>query len=131
KKLAYQWDNVGLQVGSFAHETYKVMVSLDVTEEVVDEAINNNVNLIIAHHPLIFKSLHQINFDSVKGKVIKKLIKNNITVYAAHTNLDIANGGVNDLLCNALNITSPQPLADVQSEQLFKLVVFVPYSHAN
>src|SRR5690625_3628050 len=110
KNLAYDWDNVGLQVGSFSKETEKVMITLDVTESVVEEAIDQGVNLIIAHHPLLFKPLHQLNTDSVKGRVIKKLIAHDITVYAAHTNLDIAEGGVNDLLCNELDIRSTKPL---------------------
>lgn len=130
KELAYDWDNVGLQVGSNSGVTKKVMVTLDVMDSVVDEAIDEGVNLIIAHHPLLFKPLHQINFQSVKGKVIKKLIENNITVYAAHTNLDIAEGGVNDLLSDMLEITSRQPLIDVHTDKLLKLIVFVPRTHA-
>src|SRR5690625_3221138 len=86
--LAYGWDNVGLQVGNETDETKKVMVTLDVMKSVVDEAIEKNVNLIIAHHPILFKPLQTINFKTVKGNIIKKLIEHNITVYAAHTNLD-------------------------------------------
>lgn len=114
--LAYEWDNVGLQVGSKVHNTKKIMVTLDVTDSVVDEAIENDVNLIIAHHPLFFSKLSNINFESFKGKVIKKLIQNNISVYAAHTNLDIANGGINDILSKALNLQSTQHLVDIPSE---------------
>src|SRR5690625_1472330 len=80
QKLAYEWDNVGLQIGSHSEETNKIMITLDVLDTVVDEAIDSGVNLIIAHHPLIFKPLTQINFQSVKGKVIRKLIEHNITV---------------------------------------------------
>ncbi len=130
KKLAYDWDNVGLQVGSYTDKTKKILVTLDVLESVVDEAIANETNLIIAHHPLLFKALKNIDFQSVKGKIIKKLIKHDITVYAAHTNLDIANGGVNDLLCEALDLVSTEPLVDKQSENILKLVVFVPVTHA-
>lgn len=130
KNFAYDWDNVGLQVGSHADETKKILVTLDVLESVVDEAVANEVNLIIAHHPLIFSPLKNINFQSVKGKIIKKIIKHDITVYAAHTNLDIANGGVNDLLCEALNLVSTKPLVDKQTEKILKLVVFVPITHA-
>ena len=131
KELAYEWDNVGLQVGSHTDETKKVMVTLDVLKSVVDEAIEENVNLIIAHHPLLFKPLKEINFQTAKGNVIKKLIEHNITVYAAHTNLDIARGGVNDLLCDALGIVSSNPFIDIQSEKLLKLIVFVPRTHAD
>src|SRR5690625_4876700 len=96
KSLAYQWDNVGLQIGSRHQQTKNIMTTLDVTEKVVNEAIKKNVNLIIAHHPLIFKPLTHINLETWKGKIIQKLLANNITVYVSHTNFDIANGGMND-----------------------------------
>lgn len=111
--FAYEWDNVGLQVGSSRHETNKIMVTLDVTEAVVHEAIANSVNLIIAHHPLIFSKLKNINVDSFKGKVIQQLIQQNITVYAAHTNLDIAKGGVNDILSEALGLQRTKNLINI------------------
>ncbi len=130
RDLAYDWDNVGLQVGSAGDKTEKVLVTLDVIESVVDEAIRQEVNLIVAHHPLIFKPLKQIDFQSFKGKVIKKLIEHNITVYASHTNLDIAEGGVNDLLSEALHLTQTSPLVHVRNESFLKLSVFVPQTHA-
>lgn len=129
--LAYDWDNVGLQVGSFKSSTKKVLVTLDVLESVVDEAIEEKVDLIIAHHPMLFKPLKIIDFDDPKGRVIKKLIENNITVYASHTNLDIATGGVNDLLAERLDLTNLTNLIDVQTEKLIKLVVYVPETHAD
>jgi len=129
KELAYDWDNVGLQVGSHNKRVNRIMVTLDVLENVVDEAIEKDVDLIIAHHPLIFKPLKQLNHDTVKGKIINKLIKHDITVYATHTNLDIAKGGVNDMLADVLHIKGVKPLVPVKNESLFKLVVFVPKSH--
>jgi len=128
--LAYDWDNVGLQIGSYSERTKKVLVTLDVLEPVADEAIDAGVNLIIAHHPLIFKPLKRIDFQTPKGGTIKKLIENNITVYAAHTNLDIAQGGVNDLLADKLGLDDVQPLVDMREEPLLKLMVFVPKTHA-
>lgn len=127
--FAYDWDHVGLQVGSQVDETNKVMVTLDVLQSVVDEAIEKGVNLIVAHHPLLFRPLKKIDFQSVKGKIVKKLIEHNITVYAAHTNLDIAESGVNDLLLDKLGIENRKPLITTHKEQLIKLVVFVPLSH--
>src|SRR5690625_6778066 len=94
KKLAYDWDNIGLQLGSYHKEVKKVMITLDVLEPVVDEAIDNEVDLIISHHPILFKALKQINIDTPVGRTIQKLIQNNITVYSSHTNLDITKGGV-------------------------------------
>lgn len=127
--LAYDWDHVGLQVGSKNDKTNGVLVTLDVLEEVVDEAIEKEVNLIVAHHPLLFQPLKKVDFDSVKGKIVKKLIKHDITVYASHTNLDIAEGGVNDLLFDKLGIKNRKPFIPTHQENLIKLVVFVPLSH--
>lgn len=129
KYLAYDWDNVGLQIGSFNRPVKKIMVTLDVLESVVDEAIEHKIDLIIAHHPLLFKPLSQVNLDSPKGRTIRKLIQHNITVYAAHTNLDAADGGVNDMLCDALNIYSQEVLIESETEELFKIAVYVPKSH--
>ncbi|ASN05209.1 Nif3-like dinuclear metal center hexameric protein [Virgibacillus necropolis] len=127
--LAYDWDNIGLQVGSSTREVKKVMVTLDVLETVVDEAIEKEVDLIIAHHPLLFKPVKQINTDEVQGRVIQKLLNHNITVYAAHTNLDAADGGVNDMLCDAIGIKSTDLLIESKEETLYKLVVYVPITH--
>lgn len=129
KSLAYDWDPIGLQVGNISQQTKNVLVTLDVFESVVDEAIENDVNLIIAHHPLLFNAVQSIDLNTPKGKIIEKLIKHDITVYAAHTNLDIAEGGVNDLLSDALNLSNVQPLVPFKAEKLFKLVVFVPHTH--
>ncbi|GAA0443188.1 Nif3-like dinuclear metal center hexameric protein [Lentibacillus halophilus] len=131
KWLAYDWDNVGLQIGSYQTSVNKVMVTLDVLESTVDEAIANNVNLIIAHHPLLFKPLKQLDTDSPKGRVIRKLIAWDISVYAAHTNLDMANGGVNDMLCDRIGIYHRDILSVNYTEKMIKMVVFVPESHAD
>src|SRR5690625_2046805 len=130
KNLAYDWDNVGLQVGSYNRPVKRVMITLDVLESVVDEAIAKKTDLIIAHHPLLFKSLKQINIDTPVGRTIYKLIENNITVYAAHTNLDIAQGGVNDMLFDQLKINPKDYLVHLKTEKLYKLMVYVPKTHA-
>lgn len=129
KSLAYDWDNVGLQVGRFHDDTKRVLVTLDVTEGVVDEAIEKQANLIIAHHPLLFQPLKQINLDHPKGRVIQKLLKHHITVFAAHTNLDIAAGGVNDLLSEAIGLKQTEPLETLYQEDLYKVVIYVPETH--
>ncbi|WP_102027002.1 Nif3-like dinuclear metal center hexameric protein [Salirhabdus sp. Marseille-P4669] len=129
KTLAMEGDNVGLQVGTLNRPVRKIMVTLDVLENVIDEAIEKQVNLIIAHHPFLYKSLSQIDTNQEKGRIIKKLIQHDITVYAAHTNLDLANGGVNDMLIEALGLESDGAVMELGNEPLFKLVVFVPESH--
>lgn len=128
--LAYDWDPVGLQIGDASHTTKRVMTTLDVTESVVDEAIQYGVNLIISHHPLFFKSIQHIDAQLPKGKIIQKLMKHDITVYASHTNLDVAEGGVNDMLGGALALKQMRPLQPTQSENLIKVVVFVPKDYA-
>lgn len=129
KSLAYDWDNVGLQVGSYEQESKKVLVTLDVLNNVVDEAIEKEVDLIIAHHPLLFRPLHEIDFRKPKGKIVQKLIKHDISVYASHTNHDIAPGGINDLLSDALGLKNKRPLVPFKREDLFKLAVFVPVDY--
>src|SRR5690625_222146 len=89
KKLAYDWDNVGLQIGSFQKPVRKIMITLDVLESVVDEAVEKDVDLIIAHHPFMFQPMKELNTDTVRGRMIHKLLQHNITVYASHTNLEI------------------------------------------
>ncbi len=115
RDLAYDWDNVGLQVGTLNMKAKKVLVSLDLTKDVVKEAIDIKANMILTHHPLMFTPMDRIVFDSPKGWIIKNLIKHNITVYSAHTNYDLAEGGMNDVLANALNIQSPRML-DLEDE---------------
>lgn len=130
KELAEEGDKIGLQIGRLNQKVDKVMVTLDVLEEVVDEAIEKGVKLIIAHHPPLFRSLKAIRTDTVQGRLIEKLIKNDIAVYAAHTNLDVAKGGVNDLLAEALLLEDTKPLVTTQKEKLKKLAVFVPEEDA-
>lgn len=130
KRLAMEGDKIGLQIGRLNKKIKRVMIALDVLENVIDEAIEKNVELIIAHHPPIFRPLKSINMDTVQGRVIEKLIKHDITVYAAHTNLDVTKGGVNDLLAAALGIENAEVLVPTLNEKLVKLVVFVPASHA-
>lgn len=126
KHLAYEWDNVGLQVGSLQKSVQKVMVTLDVTPEVAQEAIENDVDLIIAHHPIIFRPLKNLRTDLPVGGLIEKLLQHNIAVYASHTNLDIAKGGVNDWLAEKLGLKNVDVLIPTHTEKLKKLIVFVP-----
>ncbi|RID89446.1 Nif3-like dinuclear metal center hexameric protein [Peribacillus asahii] len=126
KHYAMEGDPIGLHIGSLNKPVSKVMIALDVLEEVVDEAIENGVELIIAHHPLIYRPLKKIDTTSTAGRIVEKLIKHDIAVYAAHTNLDVAKGGVNDLLAEALQLQQTEVLAPTHEIALKKLVVFVP-----
>ncbi|MBO8168859.1 MAG: Nif3-like dinuclear metal center hexameric protein [Thermoanaerobacteraceae bacterium] len=126
---AEKWDNVGLQIGEPEAPVQKVLVTLDITEQVVDEAVFEKADLIVSHHPFIFDSVKKIRFDEPKGRMIKKLICNNIMVYVAHTNLDKADEGVNHYLAQCLGLKDTRVLAPSGSEKLYKLVVFVPQDY--
>ncbi|MGE7919470.1 Nif3-like dinuclear metal center hexameric protein [Viridibacillus sp. NPDC093762] len=132
KKLAaMDNDPIGLHVGNLNKPVTKVLVTLDVNEVVVDEAISAGCELIIAHHPPIFRKLSTLRTDTPQGQLFEKLIKNDIAVYAAHTNLDVAEGGVNDLLAEALGLQNYEVLVPTYSEQMIKLAIFVPVEHAD
>ncbi|MFX3674406.1 MAG: Nif3-like dinuclear metal center hexameric protein [Paenisporosarcina sp.] len=131
KAYALEGDAVGLQIGRLNQPVSNVLVTLDVTEEVVREAMEKNCQLIIAHHPPIYFPLKHVRTDLPTGKVVEMCIKHDIAVYAAHTNLDVAPGGVNDLLAGALELTDVKILEETYSEKLLKLAAYVPVTHAN
>lgn len=105
RQLAEEWDNPGLLVGDFDAGVEKIFVCLDVTEEVADMAVEFGADLIIAHHPLIFRSVKNFRTDLPLGRKLEILIKNDVAVFAAHTNLDSAAGGVNDVLAQKIGLT--------------------------
>ena len=100
--LKMDFDNVGLLVGDYEAEAGRCLLALDITVEVIQEAKNIGAELIVSHHPLIFGSIKSVTADDLTGRKIIELIKNDISAICMHTNLDIAQGGVNDALMNAL-----------------------------
>jgi dinuclear metal center YbgI/SA1388 family protein len=130
--LSYQeqYDNAGLIIGDENMETRKALITIDITEEIIDEAMKVDANLIISHHPVIFNSIKKITGKTYPERIIIKAIKNNIAVYAAHTNLDNIYEGVNYKICQKLGLSNLQILMPVKDE-LRKLVVFVPLDHAD
>lgn len=118
QSLAMEEDRgkIGLQVGTLNKPVKTIMVALDVLGDVIDEAVSHRVDLIIAHHPLIFHPLKKIATDSAHGRIIEKCMKHDITVYAAHTNLDAAKGGVNDLMAEALQLQNTEVLVPVDKQ---------------
>jgi dinuclear metal center YbgI/SA1388 family protein len=129
KHYALPDDKIGLQLGTLNKEIKKVMVALDVTDEVIDEAIAEQVDLIIAHHAIIYRPIQHLRTDTAAGRLYEKLIKHDISVYIAHTNLDVAEDGINDLMAEAIHLTDLACLEEVHTETLQKLVVFVPKEH--
>lgn len=127
--LAEGWDNPGLQAGDPQAEIDRVMLTLEVNIEVAREAKTRGAGLIICHHPLIFKPLSSLRLDQPGGKVLAYVIQHNIAVYAAHTNLDMAAGGVNDALAEILGLRETAVLAPTGRERYVKLVVFIPAAH--
>ncbi|WP_287827237.1 Nif3-like dinuclear metal center hexameric protein [Bacteroides sp.] len=123
------FDNSGLQIGLTEVEATGALLCLDVTEEIIDEAIQKGCNLIIAHHPLLFKGCKSITGKDYVERCVMKAIKNDIAIYAAHTNLDNATGGVNFKIAEKLGLINPQILSP-KSDLLYKLVTFVPQAQA-
>ncbi|MCU0353414.1 MAG: Nif3-like dinuclear metal center hexameric protein [Cytophagales bacterium] len=128
--LAYQesYDNAGLLVGEADRPAAGVLVTLDVTEAVIEEAVRRDCNLVVAHHPLIFKGLRQVNRRSYVGRAVVAAVRHNVAVYAAHTNLDNVAGGVNFRIAERLGLENVRILAP-KRQTLKKLVVFVPQVH--
>ncbi|PZD93923.1 Nif3-like dinuclear metal center hexameric protein [Paenibacillus sambharensis] len=129
KQYAVEGDKIGLQVGTLNKEIRKVLVALDVAEEVVDEAVREGANLIIAHHAVIYRPLAKIDTGTPAGRLYERLIKHDIAVYIAHTNLDVTEGGINDWMADMLGLTGRDALEEVHTDKLYKLVVFVPEDH--
>ncbi len=110
--LAESWDNVGLMVGDPAMEAAGVLVALDPTESLLDEALECGANIIITHHPLIFHPLKSIRTDLPLGGFLSKAMMNRIAVIGCHTNLDVVTGGVNDVLAAGLGLLETEPLTE-------------------
>ena len=114
-RYACSWDNVGLLVGRKEQQIQKVVVSLDATNEVIEQAIKHGEDLILTHHPMIFSSMKCVNDDSFLGRKILNLIENKIACYAMHTNFDIM-GGMAQLAEKAMNLQNATPLEVIVEE---------------
>lgn len=103
--LAYSWDNVGILCGDGNKEVKKALLTLDVNEFTVNEAVKNKCDMIISHHPVFLGGIKKIDFSASEGRMIKNLITNNITIFAAHTNMDTAKNGINKVLADIFELT--------------------------
>lgn len=127
-QLQESYDNSGLITGNKNLEVSNILITLDCTEDVIEEAIANNCNMIIAHHPIVFSGLKKINGKNYVERVIIKAIKNDIAIYAVHTNLDNVSNGVNGKIAEKLALKNTKVLAPKNS--IFKkLITYVPLLH--
>jgi len=126
--LQESFDNSGIQFADLDAPITKILLSLDVTQDVLDEALGNKANLIIAHHPLLFSPLKQITKQ--KNPLLFKIITNKINLLALHTNYDLAENGLNDYVAKLLGIKKIAPLQS-SSEKIFKFAVYVPIQYAD
>jgi len=129
--LSYQesYDNSGLITGDANVEVKGVLISLDCTEDVVDEAIKTGCNLVVAHHPIVFKVIRKLTGGTYVERTVIKAIKNDISIYAIHTNLDNVHTGVNKMICDKIGLKDLKILAP-KEDTLNKLVTFIPKESA-
>lgn len=129
KHLAADQDPIGLQVGNVNQLLTKALITLDITEAVIKEAISLGANLVVSHHPFIYRPLATINTNTPKGKVINLCLKHDLTLYAMHTNYDIAPQGMNDQLAQLLNLEQVKPLIPTKRDSYSKIAIYVPATH--
>jgi dinuclear metal center YbgI/SA1388 family protein len=115
--LAEDWDNVGLMVGESNAEVSRILVALDATDAVIDEAVEKKADMIVTHHPFLFRAIKNVTDNTPVGNRIIKLIRNNISVFSAHTNLDSAEGGTNSTLAELIGLQAVEGLADIHEEE--------------
>jgi len=123
--LSESWDNCGLQAGAGKNPLTGILCSLDISAEVIDEALALGVNFIFSHHPLLFKPVSRLDLDTFPGNLLGRALAGGITLFSAHTNLDSVAGGVNDHLASILGLEQCVPLVPYSGRSC-KLVTFVP-----
>ncbi|MFW0787458.1 Nif3-like dinuclear metal center hexameric protein [Gordonia sp. CPCC 206044] len=129
-RLAESWDSVGLVCGDPAEAVRSILVCVDVTDRVVDEAIGLGVQMIVAHHPLLLRGVDSVAADTAKGRVVHRLIRAGIGLFTAHTNADRARPGVSDALAELLDVVDVRPIVAAPATPMDKWVVMVPEGNA-
>lgn len=104
ERLAYPWDNVGLLCGDGEKEVKKIFVTLDTNLTTVKEAVSRGADMIVSHHPILMGGIKRIDYSAPTGQMLRLLIENNIVLFAAHTNMDTARGGINDRLAEMFSL---------------------------
>ncbi len=127
--LAEDWDNSGLQIGQHDRQVRKICVALDPLPDVISDACNRQADLLITHHPLLFSPLKRIDLASPIGRIIEMAIQHHLAILSAHTNLDSASGGINDILAQIIGLKNISVLTHPAQSRNVKLVVYVPSDH--
>ncbi len=127
--FAEDWDNSGFNVNLHNHDIRAIMICLDVTPEAILEAAEKGCQLMISHHPLLFRAIKQVDHRTYQGRCIEMLIKNNISLYCAHTSMDTAPRGINRFLANRLGLTDQEYLEETNIGHYVEVAVHVPHSH--
>ena len=125
-RLAQSWDSVGLVCGDPVGTVSRVVLAVDATESVVDDAIAQGADMLVVHHPLLMRGVDSVAANTPKGRLIHRLIRADCALFTAHTNADSASPGVSDALAQALGVTDLSPLDEIDGQALDKWVVFVP-----
>ena len=126
--LAAEWDNTGQLLGDPAAPVERILTCLTLTADVVEEAVAEKANLIVSHHPILFRGAKKLTADRGDGAIVWPLARANIAVYSPHTSFDNCSGGINDILCRRLSVMNATPLRPKPAAKQFKLVTFVPDS---
>ena len=127
--LAEEWDNAGLQIGDENWPVRTIWIALDPTPDVVKDACKNDVDLLITHHPLIFHPIKSINFSKPLGDIIQMASQHRMAIFSAHTNLDNAIDGLNDVLAYRIGLSELKVLGHAKKNDMYKLVVYVPLAY--
>src|SRR5262245_25528653 len=126
--LAASWDNVGLLLGDEAGPVERILTCLTVTPESAAEAIDERAQLIVSHHPILFRPTQRLTTATAEGRVLLSLARNSVAVYSPHTAFDNTAGGINDVIAARLELTDVQPLRTQDAPRQCKVVIFVPDS---
>lgn len=126
--LAADWDNTGLLLGDTQSEVERLLCCLTITPAVVEEAVAERANLILSHHPVLFRGVKRLTIETPEGRLLLPLLANSIAVYSPHTAFDNCMGGINDGLAARLGLTDTQPLRPREHARVYKLAVFTPES---
>lgn len=124
--LAAEWDNVGLLMGDLQAEVHKVMTCLTVTPESAAEAVDAGVDMIVSHHPILFRPVQNLTTGTPQGAYLWSLARAGVAVYSPHTAFDNCTGGINDILARRLGLTEVRPLRQRRAQKQCKIVTFVP-----